>query len=97
MKIVSAAGIKITLGDVDTESLTTCYKGGTIESPYHETCHCGDKYCDHEDSPKSYNIAIDAIESLVLALAVAGIDVETPAFHEAVVTALDAVTQKFDI
>lgn len=42
-------------------------------------------------------IAIDAIESLVLALAVAGIDVETPAFHEAVVTALDAVTQKFDI
>ena len=38
-----------------------------------------------------YNGCLDGIESVILACAVAGIDIESNAFEEAVATALDAV------
>ncbi|MEE9540814.1 MAG: hypothetical protein V3V85_04885 [Candidatus Thorarchaeota archaeon] len=38
-----------------------------------------------------YNGAIHAIESLILAHAVAGIDIESPAYMEGIETAVDAI------
>lgn len=69
---------------------------GTIESNLHDSCWCGLEYCGHEDSPKQLNTAIDGIESFLLALACAGVEVHSPAFTDALTTALDAISQKFD-
>ena len=38
-----------------------------------------------------YNVAIDAVESLILAHACAGIDVESPAYVEGIETAVEAI------
>jgi hypothetical protein len=38
-----------------------------------------------------YNGALDGMESLILALGAAGVDIESPAFQEAVETALNAI------
>lgn len=40
--------------------------------------------------------AVNALESLILAHAVAGIDVETPAYMEGIETAINAAFQRFD-
>jgi hypothetical protein len=53
--------------------------GGNIASFLHE-----------DDAPGGYNAAMDAIESLVLAHACAGIDVESPAYLEGIETAVQA-------
>ena len=55
-------------------------KGGGISSLLHE-----------EDAPDEYNAAIDAVESLVLAHACAGVDVESPAYLEGIETAVQAI------
>ena len=39
-------------------------------------------------------LGIDAIESLILAHAVAGIDITTPAYIEGIETAIDAIINK---
>jgi hypothetical protein len=44
-----------------------------------------------------YNTAIDAIESLVLAHSVAGIDVESKEYVEGIKSVLDALVNQFDI
>jgi len=54
--------------------------GGNISSLLHE-----------DGAPEEYEAAIDAIESLILAHACAGVDVESPAYLEGVETALQAV------
>lgn len=54
--------------------------GGTIESSFDK------EICD----PPLY-AALDAIESLVLAHACAGIDIETTAYVEGIETAVDAI------
>lgn len=41
---------------------------------------------------KDYNHAIDGLESLILAHACAGIDIESPAYLEGIETAVDAIT-----
>lgn len=70
--------------------------GGSIESSLHEPCEeCGKYDCLHEDSPYEYNIAMDTIESFLLALAVAGIDVESPAVLEALETAVNAAANHY--
>lgn len=43
-----------------------------------------------EDGETEYNAAIDGIESLLLALAIAGVDIETAQFREAIETAIEA-------
>lgn len=88
--------IVIELGDEDPESPGHCYLGGTISSSLHETCHCGLQDCRHEDSPRDFNIAMDAVESFLLALAVAGVDVESPAATEALETVLDKMSERYD-
>ncbi|MFH1265215.1 MAG: hypothetical protein ABIK89_05765, partial [Planctomycetota bacterium] len=40
---------------------------------------------------RQYNAAIDGLESLILAHACAGVDVESPAYVEGIETAVDAV------
>jgi hypothetical protein len=54
--------------------------GGGITSQLHE-----------EDAPDEYNAAMDAIESIVLAHACAGVDIESPAYLEGIETAVQAI------
>lgn len=42
------------------------------------------------DEDQDYNLAIDGIESLILAHACAGIDIESPAYLEGIETAVEA-------
>lgn len=46
---------------------------------------------DGDDDADEYNRAIDGLEALVLAQALAGIDVTTPAYIKALATAVDAI------
>ena len=74
--------------------------------PYCKRLDC-DGYClesrggmseeteEERDSRILYNAAIDGIESLILAHACAGIDVESPAYLEGLETAVQAVGQAF--
>jgi hypothetical protein len=55
------------------------YQGGTITSDLH----------DDDDSPEM-KAAMDAIESLILAHACAGVDVASPAYIEGIETAVEA-------
>lgn len=43
---------------------------------------------------RPYNAAIDGLESLILAHACAGVDVESPAYLEGIETAVDAITNR---
>ena len=66
----------ITLSDPDGKGR---YEGGSIATDWKTTAA--------EDV--DYNLAIDGIEALVLAHAIAGVDVESPAYLEGIETALD--------
>jgi hypothetical protein len=43
---------------------------------------------------RQYNAAIDGLESLILAHACAGVDVESPAYVEGIETAVDAIANR---
>ena len=60
--------------------------GGTITSDL-----TGEEYS-HE-----YLIAIDALESLILGHAVAGVDVAAPAYLQGIETALEAIWNRFPL
>lgn len=94
--------IKIELEENEKEKIGGNITSGLKEKcPY-----CGQKDCyfdcDQSTSPdfletaeeakerKEYNLMMDAIESLILAHALAGIDVTTPAYKEGIETAVDA-------
>ena len=62
------------------------FGGGTLTSTLHED--------DSEGHPE-LGAALDAIESLILAHAVAGIDVSSPAYLEGIDTAVDAAMNEF--
>jgi hypothetical protein len=47
-----------------------------------------------QESLDEYNFYVNAIESLVLAHACAGIDIESPAYVEGIETAVEAVANK---
>lgn len=63
-------------------------KGGTI----HSNLKQGD-----EDSSREFNIAVDTLESFLLALAVAGVPLNTPNVIEALETTVDKLFNEFDI
>ena len=44
---------------------------------------------------KQYHAAINALESLILAHACAGVDIETPAYLEGIETAVEAVVNEY--
>ena len=50
---------------------------------------------DEAESRRVFNAAIDAVESLILAHACAGIDIESPAYIEGIETAIDACAENF--
>lgn len=60
--------------------------GGTITTNLHETATDSTDMYEVND----YNRAIDGIESMILAHACAGIDVEAPAYLEGIETAVNA-------
>ena len=62
------------------------FGGGTLTSNLHE---------DDSDGHSELGAAIDAIESMVLAHAVAGIDVASAAYLEGIETSVDAVLNEF--
>ena len=69
-------GIKVTLENLnETEELS-----GTITSDLHTK----------QSEDELYNSSMDGIESLILACACSGIDIETPAFLEAIETAVES-------
>lgn len=45
---------------------------------------------------KAYEAAIDGMEALLLAMATAGVLMDTPQMREAVLTAYDAITNRFE-
>lgn len=49
-----------------------------------------------EDDANLYTAAIDALESLILAHACAGIDITSPAYLEGIETAVDAIVNNLD-
>jgi hypothetical protein len=64
---------------------------GAITSGLHEQCGgCGRTDCDCPESSKDFNLAMDGIESLLVALACEGVDVAAPAFVDAIRTAVQA-------
>lgn len=52
---------------------------------------------ENEETPEDemFNAAIDGIESMILAHAIAGIDVESPAYLEGIETAVEACGNNF--
>lgn len=74
-------GISVTLDDQG---------GGTIESDLHEDVETETAEGSVADT-LLLDAAVDALESLVLAHAVAGIDITSPAYLEGLETAIDAV------
>ena len=83
MKIIvietNCFGIKVTLTPTEGDMVS-----GVIESDLHA------RNGGEEEEPE-YKAAIDAIESLVLAHAVAGIDITLPAYLEGIETAIEAI------
>ena len=72
-------GITITLV---RENVANGPSGGAIASDLHATGTAANR---------QYNAVIDGLESLVLAHACAGVDVESPAYVEGVETAVEAI------
>ena len=76
---LGAYGITITIGDPDPEN-PEAHVGAVLTSDLHE---------DGEDP--EYRAAIDAVESLILAHAAAGVNVTAAAYVEGVETAVESI------
>ena len=76
-------GIEIILGKKD-KARPGAYLGGEIASNLNNG----------NDDPE-LKVAMDAVESLILAHAVAGVDVQSPAFVEGIETAVETCLNKF--
>jgi hypothetical protein len=69
-------------------------KGGTITSDLHDEAPGEESHREGRQNAE-YNAAIDGLESLVLAHAVAGIDITTGAYLEGIETAEAAIGNHF--
>lgn len=67
----------------------------TAKAPGAGTLTSNLKVPDNTAGDREYNAAIDSLESLILAHACAGVDVESPAYVEGIETAVDAITNHF--
>ena len=81
---ITQFGIRIELGKENSED----HWGGTITSNLKETCQDDDP--DEIAGYDRYNDMMDALESIILAHACAGINVGTPLYIEGIQTACDA-------
>jgi hypothetical protein len=86
-------GIVVHLGPPDPDRPGT-FLGGTIESSLE---HADPGLTAWSSTPPrdQYLAAVDALESLILAHAVAGVDVTSPAYLEGLDTAVDAISDNF--
>lgn len=80
--------VKIKLRVGKTGSLVA---SGEIIEGFEREDHCGSFSIEGDDSAR-YNIALDAIESLILAHACEGIDVTSEAYQSGVQTTLDSLS-----
>ena len=69
--------------------------GGSITSDIHED-EVGREHSDEDISEADlFNAAMDGIESMILAHAIAGVDVESPAYLEGIETAVEGCANNF--
>jgi len=67
------------------------YLGGVIDSDLHaENANENER-----DYNADYEVSIDAIESMILAHACAGVDISSPAYIEGIETAVDRIANEF--
>lgn len=84
---IGCYGIEVTLTDLELHALTpNRYGGGSITSCLHE--EPDSETFEDENAVFDYNNAMNGIESMILAHAIAGIDVTTPAYKEGIETAV---------
>jgi len=69
--------------------------GGQITSDLKDTCQHDGSYCDGT-CVSNYNAAIDAIESIVLAHACAGVDIQSASYVQGIDSALTEIENQFD-
>lgn len=82
---VPIGGIVIELGSPDPDNPHRSVCGSIVEGTLKGDCEFGDNVLDN-----LFNNMMDALESILLAHACAGIDVTTPAYIEGLETAIDA-------
>ena len=78
-------GIVVELGEKDPLA-PACSLGGTIKS---------DLVDDTLTDKNPFNVGMEALESMILACACAGIDIETNAFGEAIETVADKIANEW--
>lgn len=82
-----------------TQSLKQTVHGYTVEF---DSCGAGDtsgtfkENEDHSEGEKEYNLMMDGVESLLVALACAGVPIDSDAVQEAVQTTLQACAHETD-
>ena len=87
-------GIVVELTDEELHAITpNRYNGGYITSDLHENPDNSDM--EDENDIADYNHAMDGIESLILNHAVAGIDIESPAYIEGIESAVEGCANNF--
>jgi len=83
-------GILIELDEEDPESdgvkFGKPYLGGTLTSRLHDGTGA---------EPPDYLAAVNAVESMILAHAMAGVDVESPAYLEGIEVAVDKIAEEY--
>lgn len=79
-------GIVVELVALEEPTETTKYNGSIITE-----LHAVDANCDNEEDQSAYDAAVNGLESMILACACAGIDIEAPAFISAIETTVDAI------
>jgi hypothetical protein len=85
-------GIKIELTQIDPDK-PHLYVGGIITSDFD-----GKRDVQLDETPRmldQFGVAINTLESMILACACAGIDVESPAFIEAIEVVADKISNEF--
>jgi len=86
MKTISLPCYNITVKLNNPDGHIKCaFDQGAITSDLHETA------ANYPITADEYDASVNAIESLILAHAVAGIDIESPAYIEGIETAVEAI------
>jgi len=92
MKKLHCCGITVSLEDAPPIGTG----GGSVTSTLHEEQNPEVEGGSEEDTNHDrYEAAVDALESVVLAHACAGIDIQAPAYVEGVETAIAAIAHEF--
>jgi hypothetical protein len=83
-------GIRVILMELDPEN-AAMYAGGTIESELYDEPEIGEVII----VERPFRTAVNVLESFILAAACAGIDIQSPAFIEAIETVADKIGNEY--